>query len=332
MRKFLFGWIILFLSLSACAEIRQAVTYELSPGRFGDNLLSYIHAKWISYKYNIPLLYKRFVYSDRLVLHTCEPSYEENKKRFSSTVLLGHAVNIDVSDKRSKLYVVPYFPASRYELKYGISFSGASWYSFEIDWSDKYFIQELRKVIAPITPIARMNLPTNRITVAVHVRRGGNHDTPETVAAFPMKFLTDEFYITQINQLYYLLHEGPLYVYLFTDDTNPMRMMSMFQERLKGLDIQFDCRKGYNSDTVNVLEDFFALQQFDCLIHSESNYSLIMSKLGDYLVSIYPDSFRKINNTIVYDNINVSINRDHPKYNLLNFKKSKRKEINVFEN
>ncbi|MFA5306719.1 MAG: hypothetical protein WC365_04680, partial [Candidatus Babeliales bacterium] len=50
----------------------SAVTYGLSGGRFGDNLLCYVHAKWISYKYHIPLLYFPFEYSSHLVFDEAE--------------------------------------------------------------------------------------------------------------------------------------------------------------------------------------------------------------------------------------------------------------------
>ena len=317
MKKFLFCFLFLLFPLKTRAEIHQAVTYELSPGRFGDNLLSYIHAKWISYKYHLPLLYKPFIYSNCLVLHDYEFKYAENKNKFNTTTILGHNVFINSNDTFSNLYVVPYFPASKYELKNGISFAGTSWYYFEVDWHDKSFIEELRTVIAPSNPIALIDLPTDCVTVAVHVRRGGNHDTPETIPDFPLKFLSDEFYITQIKELYFLLNETPLYVYLFTDDNNPTQIMNKFQNNLSGLHIQFDCRKRQNSDTTNVIEDFFTLQQFDCLIHSESNFSFLMSKIGKFLVSIYPDSFDKKKGQIIYDNVNVTINEEHQKSNLI---------------
>ncbi|HEV7737800.1 MAG TPA: hypothetical protein VGO47_10580, partial [Chlamydiales bacterium] len=65
------GWVYfciitfsLFLhSLCANPDSTQAITYEFSGGRFGDNLLAYFHAKWVSYKYNIPFFYKEFPYS-----------------------------------------------------------------------------------------------------------------------------------------------------------------------------------------------------------------------------------------------------------------------------
>ena len=49
-----------------------AVTYDLFDGRFAERAVNYLHAKWISYKTGMPLLYKPFLYSDEFVLHDCE--------------------------------------------------------------------------------------------------------------------------------------------------------------------------------------------------------------------------------------------------------------------
>lgn len=306
--------ILLCVSTEIVPKSRQAVTYEQSPGRFGDNLLSYIHAKWIAYKNGITVLYKPFVYSDQLMLHEFELLYHESdKNKFNKVVVLGKNKQVNPYEAASVLYFVPYFPESKWELKNCKSFTGGAWDYFEIDWCDTGFIAELKKVIAPRKPKAHMSLPADRITVAIHLRKGGNHDTPETLPGFPLKFLHDEFYIQQLKELYILLQQQPLYVYLFTDDNHPEKLMAKFKDNLKGLAIEFDCRRQGNSDRANVLEDFFALQQFDCLIHSESNYSFIASKLGNYMVSMYPDSFHKEQGRIVYDHINVAINKAHQK-------------------
>ncbi len=57
----------------------SAIAYGLNAKRFGDKLISYCHAKWISYKHNIPLLYRPFTRSDKLILHTKYALYDESK-------------------------------------------------------------------------------------------------------------------------------------------------------------------------------------------------------------------------------------------------------------
>lgn len=298
--------LLLMVCFGGAIDASCAVTYELSPGRFGDNLLSYIHAKWISYTYDIPLLYKPFMYSDTLHLHRLEKRYSESEKEsFSKTVVLGRHI-MPSEDESSVLYYVPYFPESKWELNECVNFQGKPWDYFEIHWNDVGFIVELNKMIAPIQQEPLLHLPQDRISVAVHVRRGGNHDTLDVPKVFGWKFLPDEFFISQLRHLYLLLNEQPLYVYIFTDDLRPERIALTFEHALKGCDIVFDYRVKGNCDTQNVVEDFFALSQFDCLIHSESNFSLIMSKLTNYKATMCPDSFHREGNAVVYDHVAVT--------------------------
>ncbi len=284
-----------------------AVTYELSPGRFGDNLLSYIHAKWISYKYGIPLFYKPFIYSEKLRLHIQEARYSEAEQNaYIKTIILGKSVMPQEGDS-SVLYYVPYFPESKWELAECVNFQGKAWDYFEVDWNDAGFIAELRKGIAPAHVISKIALPKDRVSVAVHVRRGGSHDTLDVQKLFGWKFLPDQFFISQLKELYRLLKNRPLYVYIFTDDLNPAHIAQTFKNALKKCDILFGYRTQGNCDTANVVEDFFALQQFDCLIHSESNFSFIMSKITPYTVSIRPDSFHREGEAVVYDHVGVTM-------------------------
>jgi hypothetical protein len=309
----------IYLLHSSCNPTPYAaVTYELSPGRFGDNLLAYIHAKWISYTYQIPLLYRPFIYSSHLRLHELESPYTQaDVDHFPTVVTLGPTSTI--SADQSCLYIVPYFPESSWELQHGTSFHGGPWYSFRVDWNDQQFIQELQTMIAPRQPIPLLELPSDRITVAMHIRAGGNHDTPETLLQFPLKFVPLSYYIYNLRQLYDFLDQHPLYVYIFTDDNNPMDMVHAIQEQIPGLDIYLDCRTSGNSDTTNVLEDFFALLQFDCLIHSQSNFSFIMGKIGGYMVSLFPESFSLQQNERLYVT-HVTVYNAHPQCMKLSLK------------
>ena len=69
MRKFLILFGLVFTGLLSSESY---ITYEFFGGRFGDCLLSYLHAKWLSYKYQLPLLYKPFKYSSDLCLDAKE--------------------------------------------------------------------------------------------------------------------------------------------------------------------------------------------------------------------------------------------------------------------
>ena len=74
-------------SIVVTAQVNQAITYFWGGGRFGDKIISYTTAKWISYKCNIPLLLKPFKYSSMLRLGREEKKYaKETVKQFEEVM------------------------------------------------------------------------------------------------------------------------------------------------------------------------------------------------------------------------------------------------------
>ena len=74
--------IYIFTFFGATKIFTSTITYELSGGRLGDNLVAYIHAKWISYKHDIPLEYKPFEHSNELVLCQQERLFNQKQKYY----------------------------------------------------------------------------------------------------------------------------------------------------------------------------------------------------------------------------------------------------------
>jgi hypothetical protein len=274
------------------------VTYNFSGGRFGDNLVAYVHAKWISHLYKIPFLYKPFPFSNQLKMHYCENLYDEKsmhqkykKISFNSKIKLK-------SDHNSLLYVIPYFPESLQEYENKHSFL----LYFKINWSDQNFINELRSLISPIKDIHLIKPPHNKISVAVHVRKGTiKIDTSYWLAKLPFKFPPDSFYIDAIKKIYTMCGSQPLFVYIFTDSASPNVIKNKFENAVSCPDIEFSCRNT-NSDN-NMLTDFFSMLQFDCLIRPESNYSIIASHLGHFKIILSPISLIKDNDKVKIDKI-----------------------------
>lgn len=265
---------------------QSAITYEFSGGRFGDSLLAYMHALWISYISGLPLLYRPFPLSEQLVLHAMEQRYTYPRgKLFKEIILLKYRNGFCFADYANILYEVPYFP-------YDVSKEPEPHYfPFPIDWNNKEFKNELKRVIRPRFPVAEMTLPTDRITVAVHIRRGGSFEKLNLGA--PHKFPDDSYYKEQLRFLDKLLQHKPLYVFLFTDDREPLKILQDFQHEFATLPhICFDCRKTENDHNMNVIEDFFALTKFNCLIRPESNFSICAAKISDYLVEISPKTWK----------------------------------------
>ena len=83
---------IIACTISFCLIGQSYVTYQLPYGRLGDKLITYVHAKWISYKYGLKLLYRPFEYSDKLMLSKIEQPFGF-RKNFSSYICPKRAVN-----------------------------------------------------------------------------------------------------------------------------------------------------------------------------------------------------------------------------------------------
>jgi hypothetical protein len=266
-----------------------AVTYELSPGRFGDTIQGYLHAKWISYLYKMPLLYKPFRDSEEFALHEFEMLWsEEAENSFDHVITYTIEENFMVSVHGSVLYIIPFFS----EL-YDDRLYNPQWVYFPVDWNDEDFISLLRCSFSPrkeqpvIIPLKNID----DLTVALHVRRGGGFDHQDAYILFPLRFLPDSYYFEALRKLCALFPGRPIYAHLFTDDADPFKIVTKYQIELSDLPITFGCRKEGNRHDAHVLDDFFAMMQFDCLIRTKSNYSLIPAAIGRYLVVMTPEHY-----------------------------------------
>jgi hypothetical protein len=295
--------ITVFLNIFCFVQAQKsAVTYDFSGGKFGDNLLSYCRAKWIAYKYNIPLLYRPFYYSDQLMMHELDIplSLENLNSNFKGMVRVGKDPIID--PEANILYVVPFFPesvADRNNQRFP--------FCFAVDWEDTLFKRELQKTIFPRKQMAMPfpNPANDHIKVAVHIRKGTNFDEDASLLEiYRLKFVADSYYIEQLKTIAQLYPNQQIYVCLFTDHTNPQELSAAYSAAVACDRMTFVCRDSGGPD-VNVLEDFFALIACDCLIRTDSNFSIVASKLGDYQVHTSPACNRIINGYNMVDAVHI---------------------------
>ena len=270
----------------------SVVTYEFSGGRFGDNLLSYLHAKWFSYEKNLPFLYKPFPYSESLALHDLEIHFRNRKLRKKLHLSPTFKVSSKSWNIFSKVpffsfcYVCPYFPEDKIEIEEG------KFYSFEVDWKNPAFRNMLKKMIRPKNDLNIVKPPKNIISVALHIRDGGGFDQGAYRLEIPLKFPPLSFYIDGLKQVLETYPNKKIYCHIFTDAINPKQILDQIQKNLP-LDapIDFNYRKETNSHDQNVLEDFFSLFEFDILIRPQSNFSVIPSLIKDYALVYSPKKF-----------------------------------------
>jgi len=284
MRKY---WLLLAMLLSFCVQntacvipldaVNAAVTYSFSGGRLGDNILSYVHALWVSYKYDIPLLYRPFRYSEQLALHDPQKDRDTLIEKYTNTIQCGLTRNVKIERSAKVLYTVPFYSEFNQEKIPPY---------LKVDWDNKRFKDLMKRRLKSSTPIKQF-IPKDRITVAIHVRKGGGFDI-NGQNFMPYKFPPDSFYIKSLKTISEMLRDQPIYAFIFTDDAHPEHIAQEYARRVNLPNITYDYRKAGNHYAANVLEDLFAMSKFNCLIRPLSNYSLIASKLGSMMIEIAP--------------------------------------------
>jgi hypothetical protein len=318
MKKRIFFFIIInYFSLLEGQE--SAVTYTLSGGRFGDNLIAYCHAKWISYFYKIPLLYIPFELSDQLMMHQLEIHYNKDIERKYKKVVSYQEMGGHIDQKIGYLYVVPFFSEFVVE-----RFTPNFPFLFHVDWKDEGFKKDLRKMIQLMNPIELPTFPADHITIAIHIRRGA-YDIPGYATSYekltdvhPLRWPPNSFYINQIKQILNFFPDKKIYIRLFTDYVNPLELVTVFKQAINNDKVIFDCDIAANIE--NPLHDFFSMMQFDCLIRANSNFSLMATKIADFKIIISPWTFSNKDNkskiteiiteTFINNNYTVTINEE----------------------
>lgn len=279
-------YIKLLFFIPLCSEI--GVTYQLSNGiGLGDHLLGYLHAKWISYKYGATLLYKPFLYSDEFALHEIEELWTEEKEGQFKDIYRGCEESFFAAPLSDNLlHIIPFFSDLEEDQKIH-----PEWSTFPIDWKNR----EFRKLLPPLFAPRKGRTPRNTIrntsdlTIALHIRRGGE-EMPFSYAmrVWPMRFASNRYYIDCLRELSRLFPNKILYAHIFTDDPEPKRLADELKAQLKDLPLFFSYREENNCSNTYVIEDFFQMMDFDCLIRSLSNYTLVPALIADYKIVMTP--------------------------------------------
>ena len=183
---------------------------------------------------------------------------------------------------------------------------------FEYTIENPKYHEKIKQLLTPLTKIKKIALPSNKISIAVHVRKGSGGDPPLYSTQiykipwadrrWPQKFPPDQYYLDQIKKLSNLLENPPLYIHLFTDHKNPAAIVQKYKSYLNMENIEFSYQK--NS---NVLGDIFNMTRFDCFISSLSNFSFIPQILGNNKVIINPSHFKWEGKKLIVDKVKISI-------------------------
>lgn len=293
--------------MSTEAQVTSAFTVYHS-GRLGDKIKATCKAKWLSHKYGLPFFYSNNEYFDELMISTLEKKYKGNRHAFKSSKMLLNEKKINIKEDGSTLYII----------RNGTTLAEGS---NICEMNDPAFKVMCKKLFAPIKPFQKMVLPTDKVSVAVHVRKGGGYDGPLYQAQtksfsfypdliLPLKFPPDQYYIDQITTVFELFENKPLYVHIFTDDSNPIAIVKRYKKALNNNQITFSCRTTKNTYKSNVLEDMFAMTDFECLIRPDSGLSEAAEFLGNHILVICPKSHRWEGHTLIIDMVTIKDRRN----------------------
>ena len=277
-------WLGLWL-LMISASVPRAVTYDFSAGRFGDNLISYLHAKWYAFQEGIPVIYKPFFLSSHLMLDELEMRYEQLPTEPRIRCYLGRPSQR--VPNTSVIYICPYFPEEPTERSDPRYFC-----QFDVDWKNSAFRKVARSMLAPKRELQLTKPPASVRSIAIHWREGGGYDTPNVFREIPLKFPPGAFYQQCFRRALDRLAGEAVYCHVFTDALNPVPLIAQLQDVLRPTDqVTFGWRKERNGPHTNILEDFFSLFEFEILIRPQSNFSIVPSLLNDYVAVYEPTSF-----------------------------------------
>ncbi len=303
-------------SIVVTAQANQAVTYFGRYGRFGDGVLYYTVIKFISYKYNMPLFLKPFKYSSMLRLGREEKKYSrEIEEQFKGGIIpFSKEEDIIVHAKDNVIF------ANR---NFRIDGCSNLIQTIEHMLQDQCFMSELKSMLKPVVPLPKIALPQDKITVAVHIRKGGGFDPPLGSIQYynmankklyadkrwPSKFPPEQYYVDQIKKMLMLFDDEPLFLYIFTDDRNPSRLVARIKKAVNKNNITFSCRSRGNAHNAHVVEDFYNMSRFDCLIRSNSHFGIAAQLLGNHKIIIYPKHFKWVGRKLIVDEVTIVDNR-----------------------
>ena len=105
---------------------------------------------------------------------------------------------------------------------------------------------------------------------------------------YQLKHPFTDYHKRQIEKVYKWNLNRPTYVFLFSDSKKPLELLDEFRDHFKGDKIEFVIQELMAPDLNNTVQDFFAMQKFDVLIATQSNYSMMAALIGSFDMIILP--------------------------------------------
>lgn len=261
-------------------------TYGFSGGRLGDNLISFIRARWLAYVYNSEVVLKNFQFIENFQFYK-----NYNKEDGSKAILQLTNLN-EITQKNSDEYIIfeiPYFPFENLEKKLYWQKNRSS-EIFKINWLNKDFIDILKKEIIGDLKLSLKLTKNVKYNIALHYRFGSGPDlVQDDPIPIPSKSPSIDFYINALGVLKNILYDGQIYCHIFSDKNNIEDFLNILKNKFPKINFG----SHLSNQNIGVLEDFFSMLDFEYMIRPCSNISLIASIIGKCHTVIIPISQNK---------------------------------------
>lgn len=315
--------LLIFSFRSAFLYSKSGITFVHNCGRLGDVLLDYTKNFYTAQKHGLDLyIHDGIPYLDEFVLSEKTPrlhvqdtalrsGYLPSAPPFHHLITINNDTLIRCTDKNTLYKTECYFTVDEIS-----DFNQFHRHMFKCSIEQPAFGQEIAQRLTPKKTFD-YHLPTNVVTVALHIRKGGGFDKPLASDLYrptqttqnnakrtcryayvdrnePYKFPPEQYYLDQLIFLHRALDGQPLYVHLFTDDQNPQDIAARLQEKLQAANISnifINYRRDLNRHDLNILEDIYVMSKFDYLIKSESHYPWVAQMIGKHKAIFSPINF-----------------------------------------
>lgn len=305
-------YLLILCAIVSAISAKSAITFRHNGGRLGDVLLDFTKNFYIAHKHQLTLyLDDNLPYVQDFMLDFEIPRLSQSTDQF---YFKNHI--------QSDALIEPHRDHTLYNGACYIAIDGISdldlfhSHMFQCSIEQPEFGNKIRQLLTPKADFS-FEFPQNMISVAMHIRKGGGFDHPLASELYrpkeinnnatrtskyqfvdrdqPFKFPPEQFYVDQLIFLHALLDQQSLYVFLFTDDKEPQKIIDRILEKLiqhNITNITFDYRKTENAHNLNIIEDISFMSKFEYMIKSGSHFPWIAQMIGNHNAIISPIEYR----------------------------------------
>lgn len=296
----------------------SAITHQISNARLGDHLIGYCKAKELSERYKIPLLYNRFQYGDQLGIEAKELIYDEHNDiaLFKKVVRIYRLEDTSIDRDANILYILD---ENHWE---DPSYDDNGMYRLTIK-------KVLQNIITPPKNILPRCKKADYITIAVHIRTGGNYKPDHRFLSgynhiyaarknagkminedldVVLKFPSMSFYHKQLTNVITMLAPKKLEICIYTDYQTPSAIATALSQNIASENVVYTYREHNNNPDDYILQDLFDMAQADILIRPRSGLSVMAQILGNHQLVIWPQNGHWEPNQFIIDKVGITTN------------------------